>query len=656
LLWISSVEERGKTMMAIHLSQKLEKAAERNNSTILYFFVDRQDKKDTAVHILRGLLTRMTKINGELAKHLLEEYEVQKEALFSKDSIEPLWHVFKKMVTDSSSGQIYCIIDGLNYCTDEFLRRLMSRILDFYSDESPSNAGASLNQDQQCPYPVSPGGERKLSGKQRGASLKMILVSRESPEWMVAQLSNFPHIDIGVPTKKHGSVTGTVSRAARRPPTLASVAISVMHKQRLERSRKENDVVAPKHSSENAHYTANATLSMPWNDNTASSSVSNYLSSSNANSWDFLDPLAVMTTQTREHSLATSIPLYQSHESDGSPSLMAIDSPTSIKPDGSVGALRTPSSSRLPIELEACPQQALKSQSASETPPPLPPRHIIQTLGYGQYSTELQAEEEPFEMYLEEDYSDPALRLYVESKIADSDAIQQFPTDVQSYIVSVLEYRGDGTFLWVDFAIQEVEKRDLAHLETVLNTLPATMTEMYGYILNNIAPDLTGLVAGLLRWAVYARRPLDMAELAVAVNLTQYSVERAESVVRSAVRACGNMLTISEEDQTINVVHSSLVDFLCDESSPIRGNPRLAQFIIRTTRADNEIANFCIAYLEAGCCNRSLVSLAGNPVALEISFEQYPFMPYAVEFWPHHLRDAQNPYLNLSSPFFEPKS
>jgi hypothetical protein len=45
LLWISSVEERGKTMMAIHLSQKLEKAAERNNSTVLYFFVEPTGQK-----------------------------------------------------------------------------------------------------------------------------------------------------------------------------------------------------------------------------------------------------------------------------------------------------------------------------------------------------------------------------------------------------------------------------------------------------------------------------------------------------------------------------------------------------------------------------------------------------------------------------------
>jgi hypothetical protein len=46
----------------------------------------------------------------------------------------------------------------------------------------------------------------------------------------------------------------------------------------------------------------------------------------------------------------------------------------------------------------------------------------------------------------EDDYGDPAFRLRVESKIAGSRAIRQFPVDIQSYIVSALEHRGDGLF------------------------------------------------------------------------------------------------------------------------------------------------------------------------------------------------------------------
>jgi ankyrin repeat protein len=128
------------------------------------------------------------------------------------------------------------------------------------------------------------------------------------------------------------------------------------------------------------------------------------------------------------------------------------------------------------------------------------------------------------------------------------------------------------------------------------------------------------------------------------------------NMVLTAVYTCGNMLTVSSEDGTVNILHSSLVDFLSDESSPIHQDPRLARFIIRAAQADSDIANFCIAYLESGCCNEGPICLAENAVAYNQRLTQYPFMPYAASFWPDHLRDSGNPYLNLSSPFFQSKS
>jgi len=56
------MEGRGKTIMAIHLSNELDKLAKQaKEMTVLYFFIDRQDKRNTALHVLRGLLTSLTK-------------------------------------------------------------------------------------------------------------------------------------------------------------------------------------------------------------------------------------------------------------------------------------------------------------------------------------------------------------------------------------------------------------------------------------------------------------------------------------------------------------------------------------------------------------------------------------------------------------------
>lgn len=70
--------------------------------TVLYFFIDRQDKQGTAVDVLRGLLIRLLKGNSDdLTKHLLQEYDLQEDALFQKDAIEALWRVFVEMTAEN---------------------------------------------------------------------------------------------------------------------------------------------------------------------------------------------------------------------------------------------------------------------------------------------------------------------------------------------------------------------------------------------------------------------------------------------------------------------------------------------------------------------------------------------------------------------------
>lgn len=92
LLWISGPEEHGKTVTAIFLSMLFDQLAEQNGDiTVLYFFIDRQDKKDTAVDVLRSRLSRLMRPkdgSDDRIKHLIEEYDPQKDALSFTTSIE----------------------------------------------------------------------------------------------------------------------------------------------------------------------------------------------------------------------------------------------------------------------------------------------------------------------------------------------------------------------------------------------------------------------------------------------------------------------------------------------------------------------------------------------------------------------------------------
>ncbi|KAF3040676.1 Ankyrin-3 [Didymella heteroderae] len=384
LLWISSDEGLGKTMTAIYLTQKLEETATKGkDSTVVYFFIERQDKKNTAVDVLCGLLLRLLaarKDSDELTEHLLEEHDLQKDALFEKDAIEALWRLFVKMITDRIAGQVYCIIDGLD---------------------------------------------------------------------------NYEEI--------------------------------------------------------------------------------------------------------------------------------------------------------------------------------------------------------------EEDYGGESLRQYIKVRLDELIAERKWSVEASNYVNASLEYlwyRGDDTFLWVDFAIEEVRKAagDAASIESVLISLPPTLTEMYSYILRKIPQNLVELVADLLRWSVCARQPMKVLELTVALKLTSHGRGAAKQLILNAVSACGNMLMVNAEDDTVNIVHNSLVDFLSADSSPIHQDARLATFIVRTSKIHNDIANSCIAYLEGGCLEKGSICRKENEVTFNQRLAQFPFMAYAMAHWPNHLQDAGTPRLDFSSPFFQHKS
>jgi hypothetical protein len=105
----------------------------------------------------------------------------------------------------------------------------------------------------------------KKRQKRQGPGLNIVLVSRENPEWMVVRLSKFPRIDA---TRKFSAVRRSTSRAVRGPPTLASIAASLIHKQRLERPRKDNQVSRQQHSSDATHYVDNRVTLTPLSSST----------------------------------------------------------------------------------------------------------------------------------------------------------------------------------------------------------------------------------------------------------------------------------------------------------------------------------------------------------------------------------------------------
>jgi len=163
LLWLSGGPGKGKTMLSIFLAEQLEQKAKQSpNITFLQFFCDNKDeKRNTATTIMRGLIYQLLQSQPELFKYILPEFFIRKEALFTE--ITAVCRIFEAMIRDPIHSLIYCVIDGLDECMEDSLKLLLSNLKEIFQ------AGPGRTDHH----------------------LKIILVSREHPTVITNELSSF---------------------------------------------------------------------------------------------------------------------------------------------------------------------------------------------------------------------------------------------------------------------------------------------------------------------------------------------------------------------------------------------------------------------------------------------------------------------------------
>ncbi|KAH7130961.1 ankyrin repeat-containing domain protein [Dactylonectria macrodidyma] len=170
-------------------------------------------KRNTSVSILRGLIFLLLLSRLPLISHILPDYEYQREALFSQDSLEALWRVFENMLKDKITGKVFCLIDGLDECREDSLQPFVRKISDFFctrqQQEKHSKAGGTNA------VPVNP-----------TASLKMVLVSQEKAGFLSEYLSQFLRIKLGARQKIGSCAENLFSRPNPNPITGARLKLN----------------------------------------------------------------------------------------------------------------------------------------------------------------------------------------------------------------------------------------------------------------------------------------------------------------------------------------------------------------------------------------------------------------------------------------------
>ena len=168
MLWLSGGPGKGKTMLSIYLAEELEQSAHLSqNKLFLQYFCDNKDeKRNTAVAVLRGLIYQLLQSRPELFAHILPTFRTQKQSMFS---FETLWRIFDSMVCDPTLGTAYCVLDGLDECNEASLEMLLVKVTTLLS--------AKTNKSPPC-------------------HLNLLITSRELPDFIPEMLSSFPHISL----------------------------------------------------------------------------------------------------------------------------------------------------------------------------------------------------------------------------------------------------------------------------------------------------------------------------------------------------------------------------------------------------------------------------------------------------------------------------
>ena len=151
-------------MLSIFLAEELER--DKKKLFLQYFCDNKDEKRNTAVAVLRGLIWQLLQLRPKLFDHILPDFKIQKTSLFS---LETLWRIFERMLCDPTLEVTYCVLDGVDECDTASLEILLGKFTTLLSPKTDKSSSCHLN---------------------------LLIVSRELPDLIPKLLSRFPCISL----------------------------------------------------------------------------------------------------------------------------------------------------------------------------------------------------------------------------------------------------------------------------------------------------------------------------------------------------------------------------------------------------------------------------------------------------------------------------
>jgi hypothetical protein len=139
-LWISADPGCGKSVLAASLIEELQNRESQSalpGTVCFFFFKDDNEKQNNAILALCALLHQLFTKNHSLIKHAMSEFE--KKNLKFIEEFGSLWNILTSVAADKSSGNVICIIDGLDECEEPTRILLIRSLVSFYSETENQN-------------------------------------------------------------------------------------------------------------------------------------------------------------------------------------------------------------------------------------------------------------------------------------------------------------------------------------------------------------------------------------------------------------------------------------------------------------------------------------------------------------------------------------
>ena len=234
------------------------------------------------------------------------------------------------------------------------------------------------------------------------------------------------------------------------------------------------------------------------------------------------------------------------------------------------------------------------------------------------------------------------------------------PKELREYLASKAAEKSDGMFLWLHLLSHELDPGENAkRLRRIVSEMPAEINDTYERDLEkvqNLKPAQKARAIAILRWILFALRPLTVRELAEAIAMTvdaspdTYPLDELpdawdqgyvdEQYVNSYIRrSCGSLVELRGQSEnkplalhTVHFVHFSVKEYLLRSDHLNNGQSRLERICFPDGgKEHNQLARLCLQYLCYDVFGEKNDFQDGRRIQV------YPFLAYAAKSWYIHV-------------------